>query len=170
MKNIREFSGVPIMFLTARDARDDMIGALRAGGDDYLSKPYSEAELLARVEAILRRHSSIGPTGAMARYEFDGLVIDFDQRQVTVNGSEAPLTATEFKLVSALARHSGRVLTHDQILQLVWGIDYSGETELVRSMVRRLRSKLGEDAQNPRYIFTVARVGYRIASPQSSAW
>jgi DNA-binding response OmpR family regulator/signal transduction histidine kinase len=165
MKSIREYSDVPIMFLTARDARDEMITALKAGADDYLSKPYSEAELLARVEVILRRHSGIGLPGTTSRYEFDGLIIDFDQRRVTVNGSESWLTATEFKLISALARHPGRVLTHDQILQLVWGRDYSGETELVRSMVRRLRRKLGEDTQNPRYIFTVARVGYRIASP-----
>lgn len=165
MKSIRGYSDVPIMFLTARDARDDMITALRAGADDYLSKPYSEAELLARVEVILRRRSGIGLPGATPHFEFDGLIIDFDQRRVTVNGSEAWLTAMEFKLISALARHSGRVLTHDQILQLVWGRDYSGETELVRSMVRRVRRKLGEDTQNPHYIFTVARVGYRIASP-----
>jgi DNA-binding response OmpR family regulator len=165
MKTIRKSSSVPIMFLTARDARDDMVVALKAGGDDYLSKPYSEAELLARVEVILRRYSGTGLPRTLSHYEFDGLVIDFDQRRVTVNGSEVSLTATEYRLICALAQHAGRVMTYDQILQLVWGRDYSGATELVRSMVRRLRSKLGENARNPRYIFTVAQVGYRIPGP-----
>jgi len=165
MKRIREYSDVPVMFLTARDTRDDMVNALKAGGDDYITKPFSESELLARTEAILRRRAKNGNVGATTPYEFDGLTIDFDQRRVTVAGREVSLSATEYRLICELAEHAGRVMTHDQILQLVWGRDYYGETELVRSMVRRLRNKLGDDAQNPRYIFTVAQVGYRMACP-----
>jgi two-component system KDP operon response regulator KdpE len=118
------------------------------------------------VEVILRRRASNGNFGTTTPYEFEGLTIDFDQRRVTVDGTEVSLSATEYKLIGTLAQHAGRVMTHDQILQLVWGRDYYGETELVRSMVRRLRSKLGDNAQDPRYIFTVAQVGYRMASPQ----
>ena len=166
MKSIREYSDVPVIFLTARDARDDMVSALKAGGDDYVTKPFSESELLARVEVILRRRASNGNFGTTTPYEFEGLTIDFDHRRVTVDGREVSLSATEYKLIGTLAQHAGRVMTHDQILQLVWGRDYYGETELVRSMVRRLRSKLGDNAQDPRYIFTVAQVGYRMARPQ----
>jgi PAS domain S-box-containing protein len=169
MKSIREYSNVPVIFLTARDSRDDMINALKAGGDDYITKPFSESELLARVEVILRRKARNGNVGTTILYDFDGLTIDFDQRRVTADGREVSLSATEYKLICELAQHAGRVMTHDQILQLVWGRDYYGETELVRSMVRRLRNKLGDNAQDPRYIFTVAQVGYRMASPQPSA-
>jgi PAS domain S-box-containing protein len=165
MKSIREYSDVPVIFLTARDARDDMVSALKAGGDDYVTKPFSESELLARVEAILRRRANNGNLRTLAPYEFGGLTIDFDHRRVTVDGEEVSLSATEYKLISVLAQHAGRVMTHDQILQLVWGQEYYGETELVRSMVRRLRSKLGDNALDPRYIFTVAQVGYRMAAP-----
>jgi two-component system KDP operon response regulator KdpE len=124
---------------------------------------------LARVEVILRRKARNGNVGTTILYDFDGLTIDFDQRRVTADGREVSLSATEYKLICELAQHAGRVMTHDQILQLVWGRDYYGETELVRSMVRRLRNKLGDNAQDPRYIFTVAQVGYRMASPQPSA-
>jgi DNA-binding response OmpR family regulator len=163
LKSIREYSDVLVIFLTARDSRDDMINALKAGGDDYVTKPFSESELLARIEAILRRRAQNGNVGVATPYEFDGLTIDFDHRRITVDGREVSLSATEYKLISELAQHASRVMTHDQILQLVWGQEYCGETELVRSMVRRLRSKLGDNAQNPRYIFTVAQVGYRMA-------
>ncbi|HZA22237.1 MAG TPA: response regulator transcription factor, partial [Dehalococcoidia bacterium] len=125
----------------------------------------SESELLARIEVILRRRAQNGNVGVTAPYEFEGLTIDFDHRRITVDGREVSLSATEYKLLTELAEHAGRVMTHDQILQQVWGQDYSGEAELVRSMVRRLRSKLGDNAQDPRYIFTVAQVGYRIAAP-----
>jgi two-component system, OmpR family, KDP operon response regulator KdpE len=167
MRKIREFHEVPVIFLTARATRDDMVNALKMGADDYIFKPFSEMELLARIEAVLRRNTMGRSFETTLPYQFDGLVIDFEQRRVTLNGQEVPLSATEYKLLSELAKHSGRVMTHEQILHLVWGREYSGETELLRSTVRRLRLKLGENAQNPRFVFTVSQVGYRMAVPSA---
>jgi PAS domain S-box-containing protein len=167
MQSIRQFSDVPVVFLTARNTRDDMVSALKMGGDDYITKPFSESELLARVEAVLRRKSMLGMAEATPPYVLDGLTINFDERRVTVGGEEISLSATQYKLLCQLTRYAGRVLTYDQILQYVWGRDYWGETELVRSMVRSLRHRLGDNARNPRYIFTIPQVGYRM--PVSSA-
>jgi DNA-binding response OmpR family regulator/signal transduction histidine kinase len=168
MRSIRQFSDVPVIFLTARDAGDDMVNALKMGGDDYITKPFSESELLARIEAVLRRKTMSGIVEATPPYVLDGLTINFDERRVTVNSQEVSLSATQYKLLYQLTKHAGRVLTYDQILQFVWGRDYYGETELVRSMVRSLRRRLGDDARNPRYIFTIPQVGYRMPVPSAS--
>ncbi|HZA24505.1 MAG TPA: response regulator, partial [Dehalococcoidia bacterium] len=168
LRSIREFSDVPVVFLTARDTRDDMVNALKMGGDDYIIKPFSESELLARIEAVLRRKTMSGIVEATPPYVLDGLTINFDERRVTVNSQEVSLSATQYKLLYQLTKHAGRVLTYDQILQFVWGRDYYGETELVRSMVRSLRRRLGDDARNPRYIFTIPQVGYRMPVPSAS--
>jgi DNA-binding response OmpR family regulator len=168
LQSIRGFSDVPVIFLTASDARDDMVRALKMGGDDYITKPFSESELLARIEAILRRKTMLGIAEATPPYILDGLTINFGERRVTVAGQEVLLSATQYKLLWQLTKHAGRVLTYDQILQLVWGRDYRGETELVRSMVRSLRHRLGDNARNPRYIFNVPQVGYRMPLPTTS--
>jgi DNA-binding response OmpR family regulator/signal transduction histidine kinase len=168
LRSIREFSDVPVVFLTARDTRDDMVNALKMGGDDYITKPFSESELLARIEAVLRRKTMSGMVEAAPPYVLDGLTINFDERRVTVDSQEVSLSATQYKLLYQLTKHAGRVLTYDQILQFVWGRDYYGETELVRSMVRSLRRRLGDDARNPRYIFTIPQVGYRMPVPSAS--
>jgi two-component system KDP operon response regulator KdpE len=166
LRGIREFSDVPVVFLTARDTRDDMVNALKMGGDDYITKPFSESELLARIEAVLRRKTMPGIAEATPPYILDGLTINFDERRAIVDGEEVSLSATQYKLLCQLTKHAGRVLTYDQILQFVWGRDYQGETELVRSMVRSLRHRLGDNARNPRYIFTIPQVGYRMPRTQ----
>jgi PAS domain S-box-containing protein len=168
MRNIRQFSDVPVIFLTARDTRDDMVNALKMGGDDYITKPFSESELLARIEAVLRRKTMSGMAETTPPHVLDGLTVNFDERRVTVGGQEVSLSATQYKLLYQLTRHAGRVLTYDQILKFVWGQDYSGETELVRSMVRSLLRRLGDNARNPRYIFTIPQVGYRMPVPSAS--
>ena len=166
LKRIREFSGVPVIFLSARSKEEDVVKALRAGADDYILKPFAPSELLARIEAALRRRIRPDKLEAVPPFVLNDLAIDFARRDVTIEGEHISLTATEYKLLYELATHAGRVLTHDQILQRVWGPEYSGESQLVRSFVRNLRRKLGDNAKSPRYILTEPQVGYRVADPR----
>ncbi len=168
LERIREISGVPVIFLTARDNEEDAVRALRLGADDYITKPFSASELLARVEASMRRRVLPDQLEVRPPLAFEDMVIDYAARHVSVSGEEVPLTPTEYKLLYELSVNAGRVLTNDQILQRVWGPDYSGESQLVRAIVRNLRRKLGDDARNPRFIFTVPQVGYRMAGPSTS--
>ena len=167
LRRIREFSGVPVIFLTASDKEEDTVRALKMGADDYITKPFSPSELLARIEAVLRRRLLPDVMEARAPYVLDDLTINFAERNVTVGGRTVSLSATEYRLLYELAIHAGRVLTHDQILQRVWGLEYSGETGLLRSFIRNLRRKLGDDARHPRFILTEPQVGYRMPKPQS---
>lgn len=166
LRHVRERSGMPVMFLTARADSELAAKALRAGADDYVTKPFSPSELVARIEASLRRRVLADQTEVRPPYRLGPLEVDFNDRRVTVNGSPVALSATEYKLLLELATNAGRVLTHDQILHNVWGPEYSGENELVRSFIRNLRRKLGDDARNPRYILTEPQVGYRMARPE----
>ncbi len=168
LRQIREFSGVPVIFLTASDHSEDTVRALKMGADDYITKPFSVSELLARIEASLRRRVLVDQMEVRPPFVLGDLMISFSERRVTVGGQVVSLSATEYKLLYELATNAGRVLTHDQILQRVWGPEYSGETELVRSFIRNLRRKLGDDARNPRYIFTEPQVGYRMPRPSPS--
>jgi PAS domain S-box-containing protein len=162
LQQIREFSRVPIIFLTARDREEEKIRALRMGGDDYITKPFSPTELIARIEVALRKRlTAIEPVNRPALVIND-LTIDFARRLVTREGQTISLSPTEYRLLYQLATNAGRVLTHEQLLKLVWGEEYSGETDLVRSMIRSLRHKLGDDARRPRYIFTEPQVGYHL--------
>jgi two-component system KDP operon response regulator KdpE len=163
LKQIREVSGVPVIMLSARERVEDTVRALRMGADDYIGKPFSSSELLARIEAALRRRVRPDQIEVLQPYRMDGLMIDFTRRRVMVDDEEVRLTATEYKLLYELATNAGRVLTHDQILQRVWGPEYSGETQLVRAFIRNLRRKLKDDANAPTYIFTEPQVGYRMA-------
>ena len=165
LQHIRELSQVPVIFLTASDREEDAVQALKAGADDYITKPFSPSELLARIEAVLRRRAAALPTETRRSLVLEDLTINFAEREVTLAGEPVSLSATEYKLLYELATHAGRVLTYDQILQRVWGPEYSGETELVRSFVRNLRRKLREDARNPRFILTERQVGYRMPKP-----
>jgi PAS domain S-box-containing protein len=167
LRRVREFSGVPVMFLTARSDSEVAAKALRAGADDYVTKPFSPSELVARIEASLRRRVLSDQTEVREPYRLRDLELDFNDRRVTVGGTAVSLSATEYKLLLELATNAGRVLTHDQILHNVWGPEYSGENELVRSFIRNLRRKLGDDARNPRYILTEPQVGYRMARPEA---
>ena len=165
LQRIREFSSVPVIFLTARDGDGDLVRALKQGADDYVTKPFSSSELLARIETTLRRHVASDTIESRLPLMMGDLTINFASRDVTIRDRAVSLTATEYRLLYQLAIHAGRVLTPDQLLHQVWGVEYSGEPELVRSMVRSLRRKLGDDARNPRYIFSETGVGYRMPTP-----
>ena len=165
MHGIREFSGVPVIFLTGRDIVEDVVRALETGADDYITKPFSPSELVARIEAVLRRRLLSDQTETRPPFLLNDLTINFAGRQVVAHGRVVSLSASEYKLLYELVVHAGTVLTYGQLLQRVWGPEYSGETYLVRSMVRNLRRKLGDDGRYPRYILTHPGVGYRVPRP-----
>ena len=160
-QRIREFSQVPIIMVTARGNEKDKIKGLDSGADDYVTKPFSAAELVARVRAVLRRYKYSAGLQIPA-FECDDLHIDFSQRRVTVAGREINLTATEYQLLSYLARNAGMVLTPDQLLGEVWGEDYLGENHILQVNIARLRQKLNDDPKNPRYILTRHGIGYMV--------
>ncbi|MBI4300549.1 MAG: PAS domain S-box protein [Chloroflexi bacterium] len=160
LRRIREFSQVPVIFLTGRTQNEDMVRALKMGADDYITKPFAPSELLARLEVVLRRRDLLPVSGTKPNFVLKEMVINFAERRVTLSGKDVTLTATEHKLLVELASNAGRVLTYDEILRRVWGPEYSGEPELVRSFVRNLRRKLGDDAGSPRFILTERQVGY----------
>lgn len=168
LQRVREISGVPVIVLTASRKPEDTVRALKMGADDYITKPFAPSELLARIEAALRRRLLPDVIETRAPLVLDDLTINFAERLVTVGGKKVSLSATQYKILYELAIHAGQVLTHDQILQRVWGPEYSGEVGLLRSFIRDLRQKLGDDAKNPRHILTEPQVGYRMPKPQSS--
>ena len=165
MKGIREISRVPVIFLSVSSQEENIVRALDLGATDYIVKPFSPTELVARIGSALRNGS--GTTDAEERkpFQLGDVTIDYGARSVTVSGRPAQLTATEYRLLFELSVNAGRVLTHEQLLQRVWGTGYSVGGNLVRVSVGNLRSKLGDDARKPKYIFTEPRVGYRMAKP-----
>ena len=162
MERIREVSEAPIIFLSANDQEENVVKALEMGADDYMIKPFSSTELLARIASSLRKQRTVDTPMSSRFYHVDDLSIDYAQRSVSISGNAVQLSATEYKLLSVLSINGGRVLTRDQVLQRVWGKGYSTESELLRATIKNLRRKLGDDANNPRYIFTERRVGYRM--------
>ena len=162
MGRIRKVSEAPIIFLSANDQEENVVKALKMGADDYMIKPFSSTELLARIASSLRKRKKIDTPLPNHFYHLDDLSIDYAQRSVFISGSPVHLSATEYKLLSELSISAGRTLTQYQILQRVWGKAYSNESELIRATVKNLRRKLGDDANDPRYIFTEPRVGYRM--------
>lgn len=158
-QRIREFSQVPIMMVTARSVDEEKVRGLDSGADDYVTKPFSASELTARVRAVLRR-TALWDDPPEPALKCGDLVIDFSRKRVTLGSQELNLTATEYRLLSYLARNADRVLTPDQILEKVWSERYVGETNLLQANITRLRKKLKEDARNPRYILTRQGIGY----------
>jgi two-component system alkaline phosphatase synthesis response regulator PhoP len=168
-RQLRAWSRVPILMLTARDSEIDRVVGLELGADDYLAKPFSMRELLARVKAILRRaeFGRAAPEAASAeRLAAGELTIYPRQRRVLVAGAEVSLKPREFDLLLFLARHPGQVFTRSQLLAQVWGYDYAGDTRTVDVHVRSLRTKLGDRVEAPRWIETVWGVGYRFRLPR----
>ena len=163
-KEVRQFSNVPIIMLTARDAELDKVLGLELGADDYVTKPFSARELLARVKANLRRHGALaaddGEAAKREAIQSGELLIDTQMVQVWRGDAEIALTRREFELLLYLARHPGVVYSREQLLQDVWGYDYFGDERTVDVTVRRLREKLEEDPGNPVYILTRRGVGY----------
>ncbi len=162
-KRIRERWNTPIIMVTARGDDADKIVGLELGADDYLAKPFNPRELLARIRAVLRRAQ--GEEQGLGRFSSGGMVIDFDAREVTVDGQRQSLTAHEFDLLCALARHAGRVLSRDQLLELVKGQDGADEAfdRSIDVHVSRLRAKIEPDPRHPRYVKTVRGAGYLLA-------
>lgn len=164
-RRIRQVSQVPILMLTVRDATIDKVRALDLGADDFLTKPFDHLELIARLRALVRR-SQAGAPVAGPDFVSDELTISLASRTVHVRGEEVQLTPTEFRLLEELVRNIGMVLTHQVLLDRVWGPEWIGDQSYLKVFVRRLRQKLGDDAEHPRYIRTERGVGYRFLSPR----
>ena len=162
---VREFSAVPIIIVTARGQDQDKVRGLDLGADDYLTKPFSVNELLARVRAVLRRVQCTPNEYTYAMRTIVGdLSIDYAQRQVTMAGREVELTPIEYGLLAYLAQNTGRVVTQDLLLERVWGAEYSGESHILQVNINRLRRKLEHDPAHPRYILTKVGIGYMLAA------
>ncbi len=160
----------PILMLTAKSSEVDRVVGLELGADDYLTKPFSIRELLARVKALFRRMEALaGPKEVAGHIETAGLVIDLDGRRVSVDGRSVDLTAKEFDLLVQLARHPGRVYTRAQLLDQVWGYGHDSYQHTVNSHINRLRAKIETDPSQPRYVLTVWGVGYRFVDPRDAA-
>jgi DNA-binding response OmpR family regulator len=165
-QRVREFSSVPIIIVTARGQDQDKIRGLDLGADDYLTKPFSVEELLARVRAVLRRAQFMANDRATATRAttIGALSFDFSQHLVTMDGREVPLTPTEYRIISYLALNAGHVVTQDLLLEHVWGAEYVGESHMLQVNVNRLRHKLEADPTHPRYILTKVGIGYLLAA------
>ncbi len=160
LKHIREWSAVPVIVLSVRDGDDDKIAALDSGADDYVTKPFSSGELLARLR-VAQRHVQAGDDAVVFRT--GKLEVDLAARRVTLRGHEVHLTATEYGLLRLLVRHAGRVLTHGQILREVWGPGYTEQTHYLRVYMAHLRGKLETTPASPELLLTEPGVGYRLA-------
>ena len=160
-RTLRAKSSVPVIMLTARDSEIDKVVGLELGADDYVTKPYSSRELLARIKAVLRRGGEPGdllpPT-----LEVGPVRMDVDRHVVTVAGSSVPLPLKEFELLELLLRNTGRVLTRMQLIDRVWGSDYVGDTKTLDVHVKRLRAKIEQDPANPTLLVTVRGLGYKL--------
>ena len=165
-RQIREFSAVPVIMLTARSAQVDLIHGFEVGADDYLTKPFSVTELLIRVGAVLRR--SKWPEEIVTRQTFSvgPIEIDFAQHRVTKDGEAVKLTPTEYRLLTYLATNANRVITHRELLRAVWGPEYGEETEYLRVYMRYLRQKLEPEPSAPRYLLTQPGAGYMLYQAQ----
>jgi len=164
-RRIREVSVVPIIMLTARGAEEDKVKGLHLGADDYVAKPFSAQELLARVEAVLRRTHLAEAPSKETSFKLGDLRVDFAARRVTVRGQEVRLSPTEYRLLHYLVAHAGKTVTQDEVLEDVWGKGYRGENELLRVTMWRLRHKLEDDPQHPRNIVTIPGIGYILGGP-----
>lgn len=154
--------GVPAIVLSGQGSDDHIVRAFEMGAADYIVKPFSPPELVARIKASVRKRTAPHEAHLFETYQIDGLRVEFSARSVTVDGRVLQLTPTEYKLLCELAGSAGRVLTQDELLRRVWGTEYAGEPQLLRAYVKTLRQKLGDDARNPKYIFTEHGVGYRM--------
>lgn len=159
VKEIREWSNAPIIVLTARDQEQEKIDALDLGADDYVTKPFSTGELLARMRVCLRRTV---PKEEDVVIQCGNLAVDIVKRKVTVEDKEIKLTPTEYDIIKVMAQNAGRVLTHKQLLKAVWGNQYNEDTHYIRVYIGQLRRKLEKNPTQPQYIITESGVGYRL--------
>jgi DNA-binding response OmpR family regulator len=163
---IRAFSDVPVIMLTAQDNTMDKVKGLELGADDYVTKPFDHLELLARIQAVLRRLDMSAPTSRVPSFQSGGLEVNFAAQEAHLDGTRLDLTATEYKLLYHLVRNAGQILPHATLLARVWGREYVDEVDYIRVYIRRLRAKLGDDPEHPRYIQTERGLGYRFLLPR----
>jgi two-component system, OmpR family, KDP operon response regulator KdpE len=168
-RRIREASAVPVIILSARTTEAEKVRGLRLGADDYVTKPFGAAELLARVAAVLRRRRLGAAAGAPAAVVVGELAVDFAARRVAVGGWEVHLTPAEYQLLRDLALNAGRILVPEELLRRVWGPGYEDQHEVLHTTVRRLRRKLEPDPGAPRYVLTRRRIGYLLAASPEPA-
>jgi len=161
LKRLREWSEIPVLILSVRDSEDQKVAALDAGADDYVTKPFSTAELLARLRAAQRRAR---PADEASLFTHDGLQVDLVGRIVTMDGREISLTGTEYALLRLFVRHAGRILTHRQMLREIWGPNAEEHRQYLRVYVTHLRRKIERDPQRPVLIKTEPGIGYRLCS------
>ncbi len=161
-RQIRAKSKVPIIMLTAKDSEVDKVVGLEIGADDYVTKPYSSRELVARINAVLRRNGGEGVVMDAGVMTVHGIRMDIDRHQVSINGIPASLPLKEFELLEFLMRNAGRVLTRMQLIDRVWGSDYVGDTKTLDVHIKRLRAKIEDDPANPKIIQTVRGLGYKM--------
>ena len=163
-QRLRQWANTPIIVISARGKEEDKIKALDAGADDYLTKPFGVGELLARIRVALR-NAARGDSGA-SEFSVGDLKVDLVRRQVLLSDKEVHLTPIEYKLLAALVKHAGRVITHRQLLREVWGPNSSDQTQYLRVYMGHLRHKLEANPSRPRYLTTEAGVGYRLRLPE----
>jgi two-component system KDP operon response regulator KdpE len=161
IRRLREWTGVPIIVLSARGQEADKVAALDGGADDYVSKPFGVDELLARVRVAVRHKAGVAREDAV--FASGDLRVDLGRRHVYVRDSEVKLTPTEYRLLTTLVRHAGRVLTHRQLLKEVWGPNQTGDAHYLRVFMTHLRRKIEQDPARPRHLLTEPGVGYRLA-------
>jgi DNA-binding response OmpR family regulator len=164
-RRIREYSDVAVILLTAKAMESDMLAGFEAGADDYLTKPFSAKELVARVQAVLRRTQRAQGETITATFSCGTWAINFARHTVEVNGQVIALTRTEYALLHQLALNANRVLSHEELLTQVWGPEYRDDVDYLRAYIRYLRRKLEQDPANPRYILTSPGVGYLLVCP-----
>ncbi len=161
-KELRQWSDVPVIVLSARGQERDKVEALDAGADDYLTKPFGISELLARVRVALRNASKSSKPVVESNVAFGDVSIDLAKREVKVSGAEIHLTPIEYKLLTTLVRHAGKVVTHNLLLREAWGTGYQAETHYLRVYMAQLRRKLEQDSAHPRHLITEPGIGYRL--------
>ncbi|MBU6213410.1 MAG: response regulator transcription factor [Actinomycetales bacterium] len=165
-KAIREKSDVPIIIVSAKDDEIDKVVGLEIGADDYVTKPYSSRELVARIRAVLRRRGEAADTAATV-FEVGPIRMDTDRHIVSVQGAAVSLPLKEFELLEMLMRNSGRVLTRGQLIDRIWGANYVGDGKTLDVHIKRLRAKIEPDPANPVYLLTVRGLGYRLEAPSA---
>ncbi len=169
-RRIRQFSKVPIIMLTAKVGESDLLRGFEAGADDYITKPFSSKELLARIRAVLKRANEVRNSSVDSNITCGALKIDLARHRVTLEGREITLTTTEYKLLHELASHRNQVMLHEQLLTNIWGPEYRGDLEYLRTYIRHLRSKLEIDPTHPKLIVRCRGVGYMFVCPETTAW
>jgi two-component system response regulator RegX3 len=160
-RTLRQRSSVPVIMLTARDSEIDKVVGLELGADDYVTKPFSSRELVARIRAVLRRRGEPAEESQSSALEAGPVRMDVERHVVSVNGGTVPMPLKEFDLLELLLRNAGRVLTRGQLIDRVWGTDYVGDTKTLDVHVKRLRAKIEPDPSNPRHLVTVRGLGYK---------